>query len=157
MHAKMTVIALAIFMAMCVAPVWAQDDPADTMQILREKLRSDKKLLVAANMELTEAEAKAFWPIYEEYQHELFLLRVRTARLIRDYAQAYRAMTDDKVKALLDELVAIKSLGPKLIESYLPKFRAILPDKKVARYYQIENKIQAVTDYELANEIPLVQ
>ena len=49
----------------------AQDKPADNMQILREKIKADKKLLVATNMQLTEAEAKNFWPIYEDYQKDL--------------------------------------------------------------------------------------
>lgn len=96
-------------------------------------------------------------PVYETYQNELFLFRAHTARLIKDYAAAYEEMTDEKAKALLDELMRIDALGLKLRQTYLPKFREILPDKKVARYYQIENKIQAALNYELAVEIPLVQ
>ena len=135
----------------------AQDKPADNMQIVREKVRADKKLFVAANMELTETEAKAFWPLYEEYQNELFLLRSRTAKLIKDYSMAFKDMSDEKAKRLLDENIAIESLGVKLRKAYLPKFRQILPEKKAARYYQIENKVQAALYYELAREIPLVQ
>jgi hypothetical protein len=127
------------------------------MQILLEKIRADKKLLVAANMELTDAEAKAFWPVYENYQNELFLLRLRTARFIKEYSEAYKDMKNEKAKALLDEAMTIESLGLKLRQAYLPKFRNVLPEKKAARYYQIENKIQAALNYELAKEIPLVQ
>jgi hypothetical protein len=148
---------MAVFMALGVVPALAQDKPSDNMQIVLEKVHADKKLLVAANMDLTESEAKAFWPVYEKYQNELFLFRAHTARLIKDYAAAYEEMTDEKAKALLDELMRIDALGVKLRQTYLPKFREILPDKKVARYYQIENKIQAALNYELAVEIPLVQ
>jgi len=146
--------AVAIFI---VSPALSQDKPASNMEILIEKIRADKKLLVAANMELTEAEAKAFWPVYDKFQDELFLLRARTARLIKDYAEASKDMKDEKAKALLDESITIESLGLKLRQSYLPKFRKALSEKKVARYYQIENKIQAALNYELAKEIPLVQ
>ena len=143
--------------ALGVMPAFAQDKPADNMQMVREKVRADKKLFVAANMELTESEAKAFWPVYEKYQNELFLLRSRTAKLIKDYAEAFKDMSDETAKRLLDEFVTIESLGVKLRKGYLPKFRQVLPEKKVARYYQIENKIQAALYYELAVGIPLAQ
>jgi hypothetical protein len=94
-------------------------------------------------MQLTEAEAKAFWPVYDQYQDELFLLRSRTAKLIKDYIDAYEKMNNDKAKKLLDELMTIEALGPKLRQAYLPKFRKALPEIKVVRYYQIENKINA--------------
>jgi hypothetical protein len=130
---------------------------ADNMEIVREKVRADKKLLVAENMQLTEAEAKAFWPVYEQYQDELFLLRARTAKLIRDYGEAYEKMTNDTARKLLDDLMIIEALGPKLRQAYLPKFRNVLPETKVVRYYQIENKINAALIYELARNIPLVK
>lgn len=153
----MAAVFIAVFTAFGVMPLVAQDKPADNMQILLEKVRADKKLLVASNMEFTDAEAKAFWPIYENYQNELFLLRSRTAKLIKDYGEAYKDMNNEKAKRLLDESMAIESLGLKLRQTYLPKFRQVLSDKKVARYYQIENKIQAALYYELAVQIPLVQ
>jgi hypothetical protein len=140
-----------------VVPGISQEKPADNMQILREKIHADKKLLVAENMQLTEAEAKVFWPVYDQYQEELFLLRARTVKLIKDYADAYEKMTNDKAKKLLDELMIIETLGPKLRQTYLPKFRKVLPEAKVARYYQIENKIQAGLMYELAENIPLMK
>ena len=144
-------------MALGVTPALAQDKPSDNMQILREKVQADKKLLVASNMQLTEAEAKAFWPVYEKFQNEIFLLRTRTAKLIRDYAEASKDMSDEKATALLDELIKIEALGAKVKKAYLPKFKQVLPVKKVVRYYQIENKIQYTLYYELASQIPLVQ
>jgi hypothetical protein len=97
-----------------------------------------------------------FWPVYAQYQDELFLLRARTIKLINDYAEAYEKMTNDAAKSLLDEYMNIESLGLKLRQTYLPKFRKILPDVKVVRYYQIENKINAALIYELAANIPLI-
>jgi hypothetical protein len=150
-------VLVAGLMAFGSMPALSQDKPADNMQIVREKVRADKKLLVAANMELTESEGKAFWPVYEKYQDELFLLRSRTAKVIRDYADAFGKLSDATARRLLDESIAIESLGVKLRKAYLPKFRQVLPEKKVARYYQIENKIQAALYYDLATQIPLSQ
>ena len=154
---KVTLVLVGLVMVMvCVFTVAAQDKPSDNMQIVLEKIRADKKLLIAENMQLTEAEAKAFWPVYDQYQDELFLLRTRTAKLIKDYAEAEK-MTNDVAKKLLDELMIIEALGPKLRQTYLPKFRTVLPEVKVVRYYQIENKIQAALIYELAANIPLMK
>jgi hypothetical protein len=148
---------LALIMTLGAMPAIPQEKPADNMQILLEKIRADKKLLVAESMQLTEAEAKSFWPVYDQYQDELFLLRARTAKLIMDYAGAYDKMTNDMAKKLLDELMSIEALGPKLRQAYLPKFRKVLPETKVVRYYQIENKINAALMYELAANIPLMK
>jgi hypothetical protein len=154
----MVVVAfLAGLLALGMVPALAQDKPADNMQILREKIGADKKLLVATNMELTESEAKAFWPVYEKYQQELFLLRSRTLKLIDDYAAAYGKMNNEIARKLLDEFMTIDALGPKLRQAYLPKFRKVLPEVKVVRYYQIENKINAALMYELAAKIPLIK
>ena len=148
------VIVAAVMLAL---PAFAQVKSADNMQIVLEKVRADKKLLVAENMELTEAEGKAFWPVYDQYQNELFLLRVRTAKLITDYANAQEKMTNESARTLLDEYMTIESLGVMLRQVYLSEFRKVLPEVKVVRYYQIENKIQAALLYELARNIPLAK
>jgi len=158
MKSRVTMVLAILGMVMVmVVPGIAQDKPADNMQIVLEKIRADKKLFVAENMQLTEAEAKAFWPVYDQYQDELFLLRARTAKLINDFADAYEKMTNETAKKLMDEYITIETLGPKLRQAYLPKFRKVLPEVKVVRYYQIENKINAVLIYELAKNIPLVK
>jgi hypothetical protein len=140
-------------------PALTQDKPADNMQILQEKVKADKKLLVAANMELTESEAKGFWPVYEDYQKDLTAINQRIVKLIESYAADYRAntLTDEKAKKLIDELVAIEQAEAGLKAASVPKLSKVLPQKKVARYLQIENKIRAVVKYELAAQVPLVQ
>ena len=157
--ALISVIALMMVIAAFPGPALTQDKPADDMQILIEKIKADKKLLVAANMELTESEAKGFWPVYEAYQKDLIAINQRIASLIESYAAEYQAktLTDEKAKKLTDELVAIGKAEAELQASYVPKLRKVLPPKKVARYLQIENKIRAAVKYELAKAVPLVQ
>lgn len=153
-----TVVGICLAMvALMYSFISARDKPSDNMQVLVEKIRADKKLLVAENMQLTEAESKKFWPVYDRYQDELFILRMRSLKLIQDYAENYESMTNEMAKKLLDEYLAIERLREKVREAYLPKFRKLLPEIKVARYYQIENKIGAVVNYELATQIPLVK
>ena len=154
------VLTLAAMMTiLVVSPAVSQDKPADNMQILRDKVKADKKLLVAANMELTESEAKGFWPVYENYQKDLSAINKRIASLIMSYAEAYRAgnITDEKAQKLTAELVAIEQSEGGLQASYVPKLSKVLPPKKVARYLQIENKIRAAVKYDLAEQIPLVE
>jgi hypothetical protein len=151
------VSALTLILALTAIPAISQDKPADTMQIVREKIRADKKVFVAVNLELTDSEAEAFWPIYDNYQKELDNLADRFIKLIEDYARNYETMSDEAAMKLLDEYLAIEGEHQRLRQAYLPKFREALPNKKVVRYYQLENKIDAVIDYELAAKIPLVE
>ena len=150
-------LVLLVMMVVWPAFLSAQDKPADNMRFVVEKIRADKKLFIAANMQLTEAEAKGFWPVYEQYQDELFLLRARTIKMIEDYAGAYEGMTNEIAKNLLDDFLTIESLGLKLRQTYVPMFQDVLPDAKVVRYIQIENKIYAALMYEFAAEIPLIK
>ena len=129
------------------------------MQILRDKIKADKKLLVATNMELTDAEAKGFWPVYEAYQKDLTAINQRIGKLIESYAADYRAktLTDEKAKKLVEEMVAIEQAEAGMKTTYAPKLGKVLPQVKVARYLQIENKIRALVKYELAGAVPLAQ
>lgn len=157
---KVRVVLVVFLLAasvMAAPPASAQEKAADNMQIVLEKMRADKKLLISENLQLTETEAKSFWPVYESYQDELFLLRARTIKLIKDYEESYEKLTNDVAKKLLDESINIETLRLKLNQAYLPKFRKVLSDIKVARYYQLENKIQAALMYELARTIPLAK
>jgi hypothetical protein len=150
-----TTVAIAVLFGSGLA--FSQEKASDSMQIVIEKIRADKKLLVAENMQLTEGEAKAFWPVYKAYQDELFLQRTRVANLIKSYSDSYETMTKERAKKLMNEYMEIESSGAKLRQSYVPKFRKVLPEVKVVRYYQIENKIQAALMYEVAAQIPLIK
>ena len=152
---RFLLVALAALIAL---PAVAQDKPASNMEILRQKLQADKKLVVAANMELTESEAKGFWPLYDAYQTDLSTLNGRLGQLIKRYAEAYRTktLTEETAKSLIDEAIAIERAEVSMREAYVPKLSAALPGTKVARYLQIENKIRALIKYELASEIPRV-
>ena len=156
---KLIKIMLLCALAFALSPALAQTKAAtDNMQILREKLKADKKLVVAANMDLTDAEAKKFWPVYDEYQAELKKINERMGALIVSYAKEYNAnsLTDENAKKMTNESIGIEESEVKLKRSFVPKLGKALPGKKVARYFQIESKIRAVVKYELADNVPLV-
>jgi hypothetical protein len=146
--------------ALLAAPAYAQSTSADMdMQILRDKIKADKKVIVASNMQLTDAEANAFWPIYDAYQNDLKAINARLGNGILAYADAYKAgpITDDMAKKFLDEAIAIDDAEAKLRKDYAAKLTAAIPAAKAARYLQIESKIRAAVRYELAANIPLVK
>lgn len=141
------------------APAFAQDQANTNMQILLDKVKADKKLVVASNMELTEDEQKSFWPIYEAYQRDLMGINQRLGQTIASYADAYNKnqLTDDLASKLTSEALAIDQDELNLRKTYAGRLIKVLPAKKVARYLQIENKIRAAIRYDLAVGIPLVQ
>jgi hypothetical protein len=152
--------AAAIFTAsLALAQQKTSDQPADNMSILRDKIRADKKLLVAQNMQLTEAEAAKFWPVYEAYQKDLAATSDKLIKTVKEYAEAYnnRTITDEKARQLTDAILSLDQEEVDRNKSYLPKLRAAIPDVKVARYLQIERKIRSVIWYDLAQQVPLVQ
>jgi hypothetical protein len=156
---KILKITILFLVALTAAQVFAQDKPTDTnMQILLDKVKADKKLVVAANMDLTEPEAKAFWPMYDDYQKELQSLNDRLGKTILAYADAYnsKTLTDAQATQLTGEALAIDQDEITLRKTYAVKLGHVIPAKKVARYLQIENKIRAAIRYDLAKGIPLV-
>jgi hypothetical protein len=152
-------VAMAVMLFGFAPLSFAQDKRVDNMDILRDKIRADKKLVVATNMELTESEAKNFWPIYNEYQKDLQNINGRIVAVLESYAADFKSksLTDDKAKQLIDEALAIDQAEANLKSTYAPKLSKALPVRKVARYLQIENKIRAVVKYDLAQGVPLVR
>lgn len=132
---------------------------ASDMRILAEKVKADKKLVVAANMQLSEDEAKGFWPVYEAYQKDLAKINQRLIGTVKRYADAYNKgpVSDEVAKKLINQAISVEEAEVRLKRSYVPKLEKVLPGVKVARYIQIENKIRALVRYELAAQIPLVE
>lgn len=153
------VVCSVIVGAMIVAAPAFAEPPSDTnMEILKEKLKADKKLLVASNMDLTDAEAKQFWPLYDSYQKELDGINKHLGQTIKDYAEAFNKgnVPNDTAKKLLGEALSVEESEVKLKRTYAEKLGKVLPATKVARYIQIENKIRSLIRFELAQQIPLV-
>ena len=150
-------IGLALFSLVTLTlPQTARAQDAET-QSVRADIQAERTKIVAANLDLTEAEGQNFWPLYNDYRAQSSKLGDRTFALIKDYADNYDAMTDEKAKDLLQQQVKIDDDRFKLQRSYIGKFEKVLPSRKVARYFQIERKLDAAVAYEAATAIPLVK
>jgi hypothetical protein len=153
----------ALLLAIAIAaPAFAQTaPPASTtnMDILAAKIKADKKLLVAQTVGVTDAEGKAFWPIYDACQAELQGINAKIRTLVGNYAKEFNAntMTDAKASALTTDYIAIEEALLASKKSCLAKLNGVIPASKIARYMQVENKIRAQINYELAAGIPFVQ
>ena len=157
-HRLGNLIALGSVLACLVGGVAvAQDKPSDNMDVMREKLRADKKAVVAEVLQLTEGEAKAFWPVYNAYQSDMVAHYDKLLKLIDTYASSYETMTDAQATSLLQQYLGLEREHVALLTSYLPRFQKVLPPKKVAKLYQVENKARALVNYELARGIPIVK
>jgi hypothetical protein len=127
------------------------------LEILRDTIRANKKALVAANLNLTDAEKQKFWAVYDSYQKELTAIQDRYLRVIQDYTASFETLTDEHALKLIDDYLGAEDDRAKLRRAYVAQFSAVVPGLKVARFYQIENKMDAVLRYDLAATIPVVK
>jgi len=154
---KIVAIVLAALMGSAL-PATAQESSDTNMEILKQKLKADKKLIVAGNMDLSDADAKKFWPVYDAYQKDLEQVNQKLAQTIKEYAEAFNKgpVQDNTAKKLLSEVLSLEEQETKLKRTYAEKLEKVLPYSKVARYIQIETKIRSLIKMELAQQIPLV-
>jgi hypothetical protein len=154
----MEVSTKAVIIALCLAPVVVAAQTAEApKEITPETAYTEKKQIVSRNLQLTAQEAKRFWPVYEDYQKAWQALDERMTTLLADYVQHQQDLSDEKAEQLVNDLVTLNEERAKLQRFYLPKFIQVLPIKKVARYYQIESKLNALINYEVAASVPIVK
>jgi hypothetical protein len=157
----------------CAAPTFAQDQsgaqagapsgaapaPAGPSQKQLDiaAARAERKAVVGQNMDLTDAESKAFWPLYDEYEGKMDRIEDRHIREIKEFAGHYQTLTNKDAHKKLDEVMAISESRLNVQQEYIPKFRAALPDIKVTRFFQIDNKLRALVQCQIAQIVPLAQ
>jgi hypothetical protein len=120
---KALVLFAAAILLVLSAPLGAQEKAADNMEIVRDAVRAEKKVFIAQNMQLTDAESKTFWPVYEQYQDELKKVVDRSITLIQNYAANYEMMTEDGATSMIDEYMAIEEAQIKLRKNYSTRSR----------------------------------
>jgi hypothetical protein len=156
-------IAMTLAAAMVLAlPAQAQVNEnfaeyAPDIEAARSILQTERKILIMREMSLTPAEADAFWPLYDEYVVARRELGDKRLGVITDYAANYQTMTNEMARDLADRSLKWESDVLKLKKKYVKKFRKVLPDTKVVRYFQLENKLDAIINFDLASQIPLME
>ena len=123
--------------------------------MLRKDLRSQKKQIVAANMDLTDAQAEKFWPVYDQYTADLVKINDAKAALVREYAQSYDTMTGDQAENYLRKRAAVEESIMQLRLKYLPIFRKVLSGRETALFFQIDWRLGLMIDLQLA-QMPLI-
>ena len=149
---KLVVFLLSIALSLPIL-AWA----GEVTELKKKIMFDQKKLIVLQNMEFTADEGKFFWPVYEDLQKELFQANQRAAKLIVAYASVYQTLTDDQAAKIVAEYFVIQKSRIAILDSYMQKLAKGLPAKKVFRYLQVENKLEAIARYEIAKQIPLAQ
>lgn len=135
----------------------AQSGIDQNIELLRKDIRSSRKQLVAANLRLTDDQATRFWPVYDEYTAELTKIGNQKTALIKEYADQWGTMTDEQASSLITRSLAVDQQMAQLRVKYMPIFGKAVPGKVVATFFQLDRRIQALLDIQLASQIPLVQ
>ena len=154
MKTKTTLFAIGLFLMN--SPVFAQTID-DYLEVARDVLNAEKKAVVAESMTLSDSESGPFWEMYNEYNAELYKVHTKRVNIIKDFAANYESMSDAKADELWTNSMAYQAELLKLNKAYYKKFKKIVPAGKAALYFQLENKIAALINAELALEIPLVE
>lgn len=155
---------LAVAVLVCVAgAASAQQDESEAVGDpavveARALLQAGRKEIIADEIRFTREEGRAFWAAYEEYRRDITAVRDRQAALVAEYLEAYRAATvsEELATSLVDDYLDIKQELLKVQRRHLKKFRRVLPPRKVGRFYQLESKLDAELEAQLALFVPLM-
>ena len=151
---KTVLVSLAIIFSS--VQLFAQSED-DYIEIVRDVLKTEKKVAIAEVMELSPTESAPFWELYNEYNFEMSKILNQRVALIKDFASSYENMTDEKADEIWTNALSYQQQLLKLKKSYYKKFKKILPAGKAAMYFQAENKIEAMVNASLAMEIPFIE
>ena len=127
------------------------------IELTRQQIQTERQALVAAAMELTDEQAAAFWPVYRDYRNELAPVGDRQVELILGYAERFGAVTDEYANQMLEDHLNIQSKKLEIQKMYVSRFLGVLQPMLVARFYQIENKLDAIVAFDLALSVPVLQ
>jgi hypothetical protein len=129
----------------------------DEIALTRQQIQSDRQEIVAANLQLSEAESKVFWPLYKAYRQEISVLGDRYVKLLEDYAKNYKSITDEQAAKMTDDSLSLLGDENKIMVKHAKKMRQTVSARTVARFFQIETQLNNMLRADLADEIPLVR
>lgn len=134
--------------------LFAQDD---FIELLRQDLKTQKVAIITETMNFTEEESNVFWPVYREYDFEATKLSDERLAIIKDYAEHYEMMTDEKAKELMDRSIKLEEKRLKLRKKFYKEFQKVLPAIKATRFAQVDNQLNLLLNLQIASELPLVE
>ncbi len=143
---------LSAFLVICM-PAFA-DDLENSLMELNEK----KKEMIANSMEFTGNQSEVFWAVYSDYEKELDSIIKDEYELIQKYNSKYKdnTISEQSASNMLANIFRIQGRELQIKQIYLGKFQEVLPKNQVLRFYQIDNKVDALIGYDLAKLLPIV-
>ena len=132
-------------------------DMTSDLELTRAAIQVRRQAIVTASMDLEAKEAEAFWPLYRDYRTAMMRVNDRLAKLLTEFLGQYGSLTDETATRMMDEYGGIERDRAVVKADYVPKFRAVMPPRKVARFFQVEHKLDALIEAELAQLIPLAR
>ena len=141
------------------APAGSSDSASAAQQIalMRKDIRSMKRQIIAANLDLTDTEATKFWPVYEQYSADVEKINDTRIALIGEYREEYLTLTDEQADSLIRRWLDTDIAASNLRQKYVPIFRKVLPGKPAATFFQLDRRISMMIDLQVTSRIPLVQ
>lgn len=127
------------------------------IDLMRKDIRSQKKQIIAANLQLTDTEAQKFWPIYDQYVAELTRINDAKYGVIKEYAANFNTLTDEHAVALARNLISVDAQVAQLRLKYVPIVNSALPGKKTALFFQMDRRLTMLIDLQLASQIPMIE
>jgi len=126
------------------------------VEALRTDARAGKADILGKTMQLDSSQAAAFWPLYKQYEAEAKVLGDERLGIIQDLAEHFDSLDDAKAKALLDRQMALEGKKLALQTKYKDEMLKVLPAKTVARFLQVDSRLNKLVELAVASEIPLV-
>jgi Spy/CpxP family protein refolding chaperone len=150
-------VVLVSLLTFAAVPAFSAEEPSidQQIQMVRSLTEAQRQTTMAANVDLTGEESDKFWPVYRDYRNDVAKLNDKRVAIIKDFADNYGSLTDDKAKSLIRQSLDNQKARDSLKAKYVGKFEKVLPAVKAARVMQIENKLDALVDVALAVSIPL--
>src|SRR5882757_7985042 len=132
----LSILCIAATLAASPQPASAQSNQ-DLLEVARSVVSADRKAVVVAAMQLTEGEAKEFWPLYRDYRSAMDQISDERIKLVLDYAKLYPDIPDDQAKEMLDTYTSLEQRQVEQRTVYLKKFRKGAPGGKALRPAQV--------------------
>jgi len=129
----------------------------DDIQLFQKDVKSLRKQIIAANLDLTDNEAQQFWPIYNRYSAEMTKILDRKFAILDEYTRNYDTLTDEQADAYIQDRAAVEESILQLRLKYIPIFRKVLSGKTAALFTQLDWRLGLVMDLQLASQVPLIE
>jgi Spy/CpxP family protein refolding chaperone len=154
MRSTTSALGVAVLVGLAAAAATAQT-VKETLDITRQAVETQRRVLVSGALPLTDAEAKAFWPLYDDYEKQRRSIELRANQLVAAFMASAASLSDPQAKAMLAEALAVDEARLELRRDWSERMAKAIPPRKLVRFFQIDNKLDSVVRADISKQIPL--